>query len=107
MSWLPVIVGMAVVTYLTKAAILLLGERITLSAGVKQALGFVPICVLTAIIVPMTLAPRGGDAELSWHNPQLVAALAAILASLISRHMLLTIAIGLAVFFGWQFAVPA
>lgn len=106
MNWTLTILGMAVVTYFTKAAILLLGERISLSANVKQALGFVPICVLTAIIVPMTLAPHGGDMELTWRNPQLVGAIAAIVTALVSRHMLLTIGVGLAVFFGWQFGVP-
>lgn len=106
MSWLFVVLGMALVTYTAKAAILLLGERVALSPGVKQALGFVPICVLTAIIVPMTLAPHGGEAELTWRNPQLVAALAAVLTSLLTRRMLLTIAIALAVFFAWQFWVP-
>lgn len=105
MSWTVTIIGMAVVTYLTKAAILLLGERITLSASVRQALGFVPICVLTAIIVPLTLAPHGGDIELHWHNPQLVGALAALAVSAVSRHLLLTIGVGLAVFFSWQLLV--
>ncbi|MBV5324508.1 MAG: AzlD domain-containing protein [Rhodospirillaceae bacterium] len=95
MNWTVTIVGMAVVTYFTKAAILLLGERITLSPGVRQALGFVPICVLTAIIVP------------DWHNPQLVGALAALTVSVVSRHMLLTIGAGLAVFFSWQLFVLA
>ncbi len=105
MSWTITLLGMAIVTYFTKAAILLLGERLTLSSGVRQALGFVPVCVLTAIIVPMTLAPHGGDIELDWHNPQLVGALAALAVSAISRHLLLTIGVGLAVFFSWQMFV--
>jgi branched-subunit amino acid transport protein len=65
MNWVLTILGMVIVTYATKAAILLLGDRIVLSGGVRRALEFVPICVLTAIVVPMTLAPHGGDIELA------------------------------------------
>jgi branched-subunit amino acid transport protein len=65
-------------------------------------LGFVPVTVLTAIIVPMVLAPRGQGLEWSWRNPQLMAALFAILLCAATRHQLLTITLGLLVFFGWQ-----
>jgi branched-subunit amino acid transport protein len=50
----------------------------------------------------MAIAPHGGGAELSWRNPQLVGALAAIVVSAVTRRPLLTIATGLAVFFVWQ-----
>jgi branched-subunit amino acid transport protein len=50
----------------------------------------------------MTVSPHGGDAELTWRNPQLVGALAAVAVSALTRRPLLTIAVGLAVFFVWQ-----
>lgn len=65
----------------------------------RTALGFVPVTVLTAIIVPMVVSPHGGTAELTWRNPQLVGALAAVLVSAATRRPLVTIAVGLAVFF--------
>ncbi|EAY69371.1 hypothetical protein BDAG_02128 [Burkholderia dolosa AU0158] len=60
-----------------------------------------PVTVLTAIIVPMVVS-RTRTAELTWRNPQLVGALAAVLVSVTTRRPLVTIAVGLAVFFFWQ-----
>lgn len=103
MSGTITILGMAVITVLIKAIIFILGERVAFSPSAKQALGFVPVTVLTAIIVPMVLAPHGAGLELNWHNPQLIGALAAVVVCAITRHQLLTIIVGLAIFFGWQF----
>jgi branched-subunit amino acid transport protein len=105
MNYTILIFGMAVVTVATKAALLLLGDRIVFPSWLKQALGFVPVTVLTAIIVPMVLAPHGHGIELSLRNPQLIAALAAVAVCVWTRHQLLTIVVGLAVFFGWQFGM--
>jgi len=100
------ILGMAAITVFIKAAIFMLGDRVVFPARLKQALGFVPVTVLTAIIVPMVLAPHGKNMELTWRNPQLVAAIAAVLVCAATRHQLLTTVAGLTVFFGWQFGVP-
>jgi len=98
------ILGMAVLTFGIKALVFILGDRIAFSPTAKQALGFVPVTVLTAIIVPMVLAPHGQGLELTWRNPQLVAACFAVLVCAATRHQLLTIMLGLIAFFGWQFA---
>jgi branched-subunit amino acid transport protein len=103
MSATVTILGMAMITVLIKAVIFILGERVAFSPLAKQALGFVPVTVLTAIIVPMVLAPHGGGLELSWRNPQLVAATVAVLICATTRHQLLTIVAGLGMFFGWQY----
>lgn len=99
------ILGMAVLTFGIKALVFILGNRIALSPAAKQALGFVPVTVLTAIIVPMVLAPHGQGLELNWRNPQLMAALIAVTVCIATRHQLLTIMLGLVTFFGWQFAL--
>jgi branched-subunit amino acid transport protein len=46
------IAGMAVVTIGIRAAIFVLGDRIVFPALVRQALDFVPVTVLSAIVVP-------------------------------------------------------
>ena len=99
------ILGMAAITILIKAGIFGLGGRIAFPPLLQQALGFVPVTVLTAIIVPMVLAPQGKGLELTWHNPQLVASVIAILVCAATRKQLLTIAIALLAFFGWKFGV--
>ncbi|MGH8781521.1 AzlD domain-containing protein [Paraburkholderia sp.] len=96
------ILGMALITWVIRAAVFVLGDRLVFPPLVRTALGFVPVTVLTAIIVPMAVSPHGAHAELTWRNPQLVGALAAIGVSACTRRPLLTIAVGLAVFFLWQ-----
>lgn len=105
MSATLTILGMAVITFFIKAVIFILGDRVAFSPTLRQALSFVPVTVLTAIVVPMVLAPHGQGLELTWRNPQLVAALLAVLVCAATRQQLLTIMAGLAVFFGWQYAI--
>ncbi len=105
MSYTLMIIGMSLITVAIKAAIFVLGERVVLPPLLKHALAFVPVTVLTAIIVPMILSPHGTGLELTWRNPQLIAASVAILVCAVTHRQLLTIAVGLAVFFGWQFWV--
>lgn len=102
-TWM--IIGMALVTIAIKAGIFILGGRIVFPPLLQQALGFVPVTVLTAIIVPMVLAPQGAGLELNWRNPQLVAAIVAMLVCAATRRQLLTIVVALVVFFGWQFGI--
>jgi branched-subunit amino acid transport protein len=103
MNYTVIILGMAVITVLIKAGILILGGRVGFPPLLQQALGFVPVTVLTAIIVPLVLAPHGEGMELDWRNPQLVASIVAMLVCAATRRQLLTIVVGLIVFFGWQF----
>ncbi|HEY3599842.1 MAG TPA: AzlD domain-containing protein [Paraburkholderia sp.] len=105
MNYVVLIAGMAFITWLIRAAVFVLGDRIVFPPMVRTALGFVPVTVLTALIVPMAVSPHGADAELTWRNPQLVGALAAIAVSALTRRPLLTIAIALGVFFVWQSVV--
>ena len=107
MSHTWMILGMAAVTVFIKATIFVLGSRIVFPPLLMQAVGFVPVTVLTAIIVPMVVAPHGEGLELTWRNPQLVASVIAILVCAATRKQLLTIAIALVAFFGWQFGVLA
>ena len=102
MSYVLIILGMALITWLIRTTVFIVGDRLVFPPLVRTALGFVPVTVLTAIIVPMAVSPHGGGAELTWRNPQLVGALAAVLVSALTRRPLLTIAVGLAVFFLWQ-----
>ncbi len=102
MEFTLTIIGMSVITVLVKAAIFILGDRVAFSPWLRKALVFVPVTVLTAIIVPMVLAPHGHDMELDWHNAQLMGALVAVAVCLATRHQLLTIIAGLTMFFAWQ-----
>lgn len=109
MNYPLMILGMAAVTVFVKAIMFILGDRIAFPPLLNLALSFVPVTVLTAIIVPMILAPHGPSKgmELNWHNPQLVASIAAVVVCLLGKKQMLTIIAGLAVFFAWQYWMAA
>jgi branched-subunit amino acid transport protein len=45
--------------------------------------------------------------ELDWRNPQLIASIAAVMVAAGVRRQLVTIGVGLAIFFVWQLCVVA
>lgn len=88
------ILGMALLTFVPRYLPFGLAGKISLSPLLKSALNYVPIAVLTAIVVQNSLI-RDGVIEFSVHNHHLVATAAALLTAILSRHLFLTIAIGL------------
>ncbi len=60
----------------------------------KEALGFVPISVLTAILVPEVLVGEDNNIMLL-DNSHLPAAIIAVVVALISRSIVITISVGL------------
>lgn len=105
MNYALMIAGMAAVTIAIRAAIFVLGDRIAFPPLVRQALDFVPVTVLSAIIVPMVVAPHGDGLEITWRNPQLVGAIVAVVLCALTRHQLLTIVASMAAFLAWKFGV--
>ena len=105
MTYVAMILGMAAITVAIRAAVFVLGDRLMFPPLVRQALEFVPVTVLTAIIVPMVVAPHGEGLELTWRNPQLVGGLVAVALCAATRHQLLTIVGAMLAFFGWQFGI--
>ena len=94
------ILGMMAVTFSVRYFPLLTANRVALSKRMENALKFIPVAVLSAIIATATLIPSGDyiDAELT--NPHLISAVAAALVAYFSRHLMLTVVIGLLVFAG-------
>ena len=80
------IFGMMLVTFIPRYLPFALAGRIKLPARVKSALDFVPIAVLTAIIVQVTLV-RDGIVELSLTNFHLPAVLTAAVIAHFTRHL--------------------
>ena len=73
-----------------------------LPGWLEEALGFVPVAVLTAIIVPAMLMPGGEGLELTPSNAYLVGGVVAVLIAAFSRNLLLTIFGSMLVFFLWR-----
>lgn len=84
---------LALVTYLTRATFLIWLGQVNLPTQVSKALGYVPIGVLTAIIVPAVLVPDG-RLDVSTGNPYILAGVASSGAALAFRSPLAAMAAG-------------
>ena len=78
MALLQIVVGMFVVTFGIRFVLYARAHKVSLPDWVENALRFVPVAVLTAIITPMILLQ---DKQLSfdWHNPWLLGSLLPLL----------------------------
>lgn len=93
-----IIVGMAAATYLTRSGCLLLFSRCGVPSWLEKWLKHVPTAILTALIVPSLLLPRG-TLDISAGNPYLWAGLAAGVTAFKTRNVLATMGFGMAVMF--------
>ncbi|PIE35142.1 MAG: branched-chain amino acid transport [Gammaproteobacteria bacterium] len=101
--WL--LLGMLAATFSVRYLLLALSGRLRFPPAVVEALRFVPVAVLSAICVPIMFAPQG-TMWLSPDNEYLVAGVASIVIAAISRRLLLTIVLGMALFLALRFLVP-
>ena len=91
--WLVMLIG-GLLTVATRLSFILLIDRMKVADWFRRALRFVPVAVLSAIILP-GLATRNDVLEISLHNPQLYAGLIAILVAWRTKNVLLTILSGM------------
>ena len=101
MNELLLVAGMAAVTFAIRYPVLVLVGKIPLPESVFRALRYVPPAVLTAIIVPAVLMPKG-TVDVSPTNAYLVAGIVSALVAWRTKSLLLTIIIGMAVMLIWQ-----
>jgi branched-subunit amino acid transport protein len=94
--WLAIL-GMALVTTLTRALFLLGGKRMILPARLQRALRYAPAAALAAVVLPDLLAtPHGLSAAFS--NHALYASLCGLAWYFWRRGMLGTIVVGMLAF---------
>ncbi|NPV69371.1 MAG: AzlD domain-containing protein [Firmicutes bacterium] len=91
-----VILGMALVTYLTRVSLLVLVGRVSLPAPLMAALRYIPIGIITALVVPAILVV-GGKIDVSPANLYIPAALASALIAAKWKNILLAMCGGVAV----------
>lgn len=99
--WALALLGMIVVTYGIRLSFLVFGHSVKFPAWLERALRYVPAAVLTALIVPMALAPQGAI-DLSLHNAYLPGTLGAIAVALWTRQTLAAILGGFVVYGLWR-----
>lgn len=91
--WL-VIIGMGIITYSIHLSMIVLLEKVEIPTRLQQALHFVPLAVLSAIIFPELLQP-GGHLDISLGNERLLAGLLAMVVAWRTQNVLWTIIVGM------------
>jgi branched-subunit amino acid transport protein len=92
--WLVMLVA-GLLTFGTRLSMIFLLDRMNVPDWFRRGLRFVPLAVLSALILPELTSPAG-SLLISWRNPQLLAGAAAILVAWRTKNVLLTIAAGMA-----------
>jgi branched-subunit amino acid transport protein len=100
-----IILGMFTVTFGIRFTLFARAHKVNMPNWLEHALQFVPVSVLSAIIVPMIIMP-GGELTLSAGNPWLVGSLVAFIVGIWRQHQLLTIVVGVVTFFLAKFCLP-
>ena len=94
--WITII-GLAVITVLTRDFFLIPGESLRLPPRVEHALRYAPACALTALVTPELFTMQGSLA-LSLANPKLIGGLVAVVTIALTRRTLLTMTLGMIAF---------
>ena len=97
------ILGMFLVTFSVRYVLFGVAGKVCFPPWLTTGLSFVPPAVLTAIIVPAVLLPRG-ELWLRADNPWLLAGVFAALVSFWRRDLLTTIVAGMLCFMLLRFA---
>jgi branched-subunit amino acid transport protein len=101
--WIVMVIG-GLLTFGTRLSFIFLMDRIKVSDWFRRGLRFVPVAVLSAIILPELTSPDGA-LFLSWRNPQLLAGMVAVLVAWKTKNVLLTILAGMAALVVFQLAL--
>jgi branched-subunit amino acid transport protein len=101
-----VVAAMALITFATRYSFFALPADRTFPPWVGRVLAYVPVAVLTAIVVPMVLIPDGTHWAVTWRNAWLAGALASGVIAWRTSRLLVAIVVGFAVFFLWRWWLP-
>ena len=101
------ILGMALINLVIRWPVYLFANHFRFPPIIERALAFVPVAVLTAIIVPTVLYPGDGkQLDATWHNPALLAALVACAVSYLAKNLFATIGAGVVAFLLLRWLLP-
>jgi len=101
--WIINIVA-GLLTFATRLSFIFLLDRIRVPDWFRRGLRFVPVAVLSAIILPELTNPNG-SLFISLRNPQLLAGAVAILVAWRTKNVILTIVAGMGALLIFQFVL--
>ncbi len=105
MNEVLLIAGMTAVTFIPRYGVLALLGRLEMPKPLFRALRYVPVAVLSAIIMPDLLLKEGG-LNLALNNGFLAGGIIAMLVSWRTKNLLLTIVLGMVALWVWQVVFP-
>ncbi|AFQ45392.1 AzlD domain-containing protein [Desulfosporosinus meridiei] len=91
-----IILGMALVTYFTRFGALALFRFTGIPTWLNRWLKYVPVAILTALIIPSLLLPQG-YLDISLNNHYLIAGITAAFVAYKSRNIIATLGLGMSV----------
>jgi branched-subunit amino acid transport protein len=94
MLWLLIVV-VGLITYGIRLSLIALQDRIVLPPIVVRSLRYVPVAILTAIVVPDLVMPTG-SLDVSFGNARLLAGVLAAAIAWRTRQIALTLVAGMA-----------
>ena len=96
-----IILSMACVTYVTRIGSLALFRFTGIPVWLNRWLKHVPVAILTALIMPALLLPKG-SLDISLQNPYLLAGIVAAAVAFKTRNIIPTLGLGMLVMLGWR-----
>ncbi len=92
-----VIIGMALVTYLARQLPFLILKGKKLKPAIVEWLGYIPVAVLSALLIPALLTNGNGKIiELSFNNYYLIAGMATFIIGYFIKNLFAVIIFGIA-----------
>jgi branched-subunit amino acid transport protein len=92
-------IAMAAITVALRASFIVLQDRIRVPDVLRHSLAYVPAAVLAAIVAPAFIDLGAGDDVLT-HAPRWAAGAVGVVAALVTRNMLVVLAVGMLAFWG-------
>jgi branched-subunit amino acid transport protein len=99
------IIGLVVVTFVSRSFFILLGNRIKVSEWGLETIRYAPLAALIAILAPEIFLPLGASSvmEFNLRLPNIWGGMAAMIAFYFSKRMIPTLVIGMAVYTAARF----
>lgn len=101
--WLTILI-VGILTFGIRLSFIVILDRWQPPDIIQRSLRFVPVAVLTAIIVPELVMP-GGTVDISIGNLRLLAGIVAILVAWKTKNIVWTIIAGMGVLLGLQYFI--
>jgi branched-subunit amino acid transport protein len=93
LSLLLIILGCALVTFVPRITPFVLIRNLKLPQPLLKFLNYIPVCLLTSLIVQGVIVKNDSEVSIDWHT--LIIIIPTLLTALKSKSLLLTVLVGI------------